>query len=32
MRAFKRWIYVTSLAAVSGMILFLLLHMNGLAV
>lgn len=29
MRACKRWIYLTSLAAVSGMILFLILHMNG---
>lgn len=32
MRALKRWVYVTSLAAVTGMITFLLLHMSGLAV
>ncbi len=29
MRALKRWIYVTSVAVVTGMITFLLLHMSG---
>lgn len=32
MRAIKRWIYVTSLAVITAMIAFLLLHMSGMAV
>lgn len=31
MRATKRWIYLTSLAVVTGMIAFLMLHMSAFA-